>query len=232
VAAEGAGKVMVDFAVQRLNMVETQVRPNGITDARILSAMAALPRELFVPEGKRDLAYMDGDLSVGSMADGTRRFLMEPMAFARLLQLADIAPGDVVLDVGCGTGYSTAAIARLAKSVLGLEEDQGLAETARRNLAELAVPNAEVIHGALSQGLPARAPFDAILVNGRIPAPPTVLLRQLAEGGRLVAVIGESAVAPATTFVRKGGVISSLPAFDASVAPLAGFPVPRRGFVF
>jgi hypothetical protein len=137
---------MTDFAVQRQNMVESQVRPNGITDARVIDAMAAVPRELFVPEERRALAYMDEDVLVAVTPDGGRRWLMEPMTFARLLQLAEIGPGEVVLDVGCATGYSTAVIAALAESVIAVEEDQVLAEEATARLGELGITNAAVVN--------------------------------------------------------------------------------------
>lgn len=223
---------MTDFAVQRQNMVESQVRPNGVTDARVIGAMAHVPRELFVPEERRSLAYMDEDVLVAITPDGAHRWLMEPMAFARLLQLAGIGPGEVVLDIGCATGYSTAVIAALAESVIAVEEDPVLAEVATRRLAELAITNAAVIDAPHAAGLPGEAPFDVIFINGRVPSVPRPLVEQLKEGGRLVAVVGESAVAPALVCTRHGDAFSSRAQYDASVAPLPGFPPPPRKFQF
>ena len=223
---------MTDFAVQRQNMVESQVRPNGITDARVIDAMAAVPRELFVPEERRSLAYMDEDVLVAITPDGGRRWLMEPMTFARLLQLAGIGPGEVVLDVGCATAYSAAVIAALAESVIAVEEDRVLAEEANRLLGDLGITNAAVVNVPHATGLPGEAPFDVIFINGRVPSLPRALMEQLKDGGRLVAVVGETAVAPALVCTRHGETFSSRAQFDSSIAALPGFPPPARGFVF
>jgi protein-L-isoaspartate(D-aspartate) O-methyltransferase len=223
---------MTDFAVQRQNMVESQVRPNGITDARVIDAMAAVPRELFVPEDRRTLAYMDEDVLVAITAEGARRWLMEPMTLARLLQLAEIGPDEVVLDIGCATGYSTAVIAALAESVIAVEEDSVLAEEATARLGELGITNAAVINAPHANGLPGEAPFDVIFINGRVPALPRPLLEQLKDGGRLVAVVGEVAVSPALLCTRHGQAFSSRAHYDASVAALPGFPPPVSKFVF
>ena len=223
---------MTDFAVQRQNMVESQVRPNGITDARVIDAMATVPREQFVPEERRTLAYMDEDVLVAVTPDGGRRWLMEPMTFARLLQLAEIGPHEVVLDIGCTTGYSTAVIAALAESVIAVEEDPVLAEEATGRLGALDITNAAVINAPHASGLPSEAPFDIIFINGRVPALPRPLLEQLKDGGRLVAVVGETPVSPAVLCTRHGEVFSSRAQYDASVAPLSGFPPPVRKFEF
>lgn len=223
---------MTEFAVQRHNMVESQVRPNGITDLRVIDAMAAVPRELFVPEERRALAYMDEDVLVALTPDGARRWLIEPMTFARLLQLAGIRQGEIVLDIGCATAYSTAVIAALAESVIALEEDPVLAEAATRNLSQLGITNAAVVNAPHATGLGNEAPFDVIFINGRVPSLPRPLLEQLKEGGRLVAVVGESAVAPALVCTRHGEAFSSRAQYDASIAPLPGFPPPARGFLF
>ncbi len=223
---------MTEFAVQRHNMVESQVRPNGITDARIIEAIAAVPRELFVPEERRQLAYMDEDVLVSVTPDGSRRWLMEPMTFARLLQLAEIAPGEAVLDIGCATGYSTAVIAALAESAIAVEEDPVLADEATVRLGELGITNAAVINAPHAAGLPGEAPFDVIFINGRVPSLPRSLLEQLKDGGRLVAVVGETGVAPALVCTRHGEAFSSRTQYDSSVAALPGFPPPSAGFVF
>jgi protein-L-isoaspartate(D-aspartate) O-methyltransferase len=175
---------------------------------------------------------MDEDVLAAVTPDGGRRWLMEPMTFARLLQLAEIGPGDVVLDVGCTTGYSTAVIAALAESVVAVEEDQVLAEEATARLGELGITNAAVVNAPHARGLPGEAPFDVIFINGRIPSLPRPLLEQLKDAGRLVAVVGETAVAPALVCTRHGNAFSSRAQYDASVAPLPGFPPPLRKFQF
>ncbi len=222
---------MIDFATQRLNMVESQVRPSGITDHRVIAAMADVPREEFVPSARRDLAYMDDEVEVGG-AGGTRRYLMEPMVFARLLQHAAIRPDDVVLDVGTATGYSAAVLSHLAQSVIAIEEDAQLVAEATETLGRLGIGNAVVMKGEHADGLPAEAPFDVIIIEGRVPQVPDTLLAQLGDNGRLVAVVGDGSVAHAVVYTRHDTSVSARRAFEAAVPPLAGIVRPAPGFVF
>ncbi len=218
---------MSDFAAARFNMVENQIRPNRVTDARVLEAMADVPRERFVPKKLQDAAYIDEDLAI---ADG--RFLMEPAVFARLVQAAAITPDDLVLDVGCGTGYSTAVLARLAASVVAVESDPQLVERASALLAELDADNAAVVEAPLEAGYPKQAPYDAIVLGGAVDEAPRALTDQLAEGGRLVAVVtGGSAVGRGEVMLRRRGGLSRRVLFDAAVPLLPEFRV-ERGFVF
>jgi protein-L-isoaspartate(D-aspartate) O-methyltransferase len=224
---------MSDSGVQRLNMVESQVRTSDVTDRRILSAMGEVPREAFVPAALASMAYMDEAIPAVERTDGREaaRSLLAPRTFAKLVQLAAIGPDSVVLDVGCATGYSTAVIARIARRVVAVEADEALAERARRILAELGVGNAIVLRGPLADGAPAEAPFDAIVLNGAVPAVPRSLLEQLADGGRLVAIVAEGALARAQVYMRSKKTFDSRRAFEAVAAPLPGFEVPA-GFVF
>lgn len=221
---------MTDFHAARVNMVENQVRCNAVTDARLIAAMTTTPRELFVPPARRGIAYMDEDVRL-TEPGGPARYLLQPRAFAKLVQLAEVGEGDVVLDIGCATGYSTAVLARLAARVVGLEEDAGLANAATAALTGLQISNATVATGPLRDGLAREAPFDVIFVNGSVPAVPANLFGQIAEGGRLVAVIGMGAAAHGQVFVKSNGVTSGRVAFDAIVHPLPGFEV-AEGFVF
>jgi protein-L-isoaspartate(D-aspartate) O-methyltransferase len=219
---------MIDFAAQRTKMVESQIRTEDVTDRNVIAAMAAVPREKFVPERMAELAYIDQDLAIAGMGMGGR-FLMKPATLARLLQAAGVAPTDHVLDVGCGLGYAAAVLARLAASVVALEEDTALSAGARKQLGDLA--NVEVVEGRLEEGHKARAPYDLILVEGAVEVVPEALLDQLGEGGRLVAVVGYGRAASATVFTKADGDVGDRPAFDADVPPLPGFRRPR-GFVF
>ena len=216
---------MTDFALARDNMIESQVRPNGVTDHRIIDSMAGIAREDFVPEHRRSVAYVDEDVEI---APG--RFLIEAMAFAKLLQLAEIKPTDRVLHVGAGTGYGSAVIAPLAGSVTALESDASLASKARMNLASC--PGAEVVEGPLDQGWPPAAPYDVIIIEGRVGDVPQHVLHQLADSGRLVAVSGEGDVSKAMIWTAQGGGFASRPAFDATVSPLPGFARKKPAFVF
>jgi protein-L-isoaspartate(D-aspartate) O-methyltransferase len=222
---------MTDFAAARHNMIESQVRPNGVTDRRIIAAMSDLPREHFVPDGRRAIAYLDGDVALAPADAGQGpRALIAAMPFARLLQHAAIRPSDKVLVVGAGTGYGAAVVAALAAHVVALECDPGLAAEARANLAGLA--NVKVVEGRLESGDSADGPFDVIVLEGRVGEVPQALIDQLADGGRLVAVVGEAELAKACVFSRSGPAVASRAVFDAAVAPLPGFRKVAPAFVF
>jgi protein-L-isoaspartate(D-aspartate) O-methyltransferase len=223
--------MMTDFTAARLNMVESQVRPNGITDRRIIAAVERVPREIFVPEGRRSVAYMDEDvpLEPADTSSGPRA-LIEVMAFARMLQHAAIKPTDKVLVVGAGTGYGAAVIAMLGRQTVALECDPGLAAAARANLE--GTPGVAVVEGDLSAGVAGEQPFDVILAEGRVEEVPQSWLDQLADGGRLVAVVGEAEMAKACIYTRSGSAVAVRPVFDASVAALPGLRKKKPAFMF
>lgn len=215
---------MNDYAAARLNMVESQIRPNQVTDSRLLRALLNIPREEFVPAALRSLAYMEDEFPVAPASRGMpARRLLAPMPLARLIQLADVGPADLVLDVGCATGYSSALLARLAESVVGLECDEGLAELASRTLTELEIDNAAVVTGPLPEGYRGEGPFDVILLEGCVPDVPASLLKQLKAGGRLVTIIAESDFGQAALYRNIGGRTSRRFVFDAGGPQLPGF---------
>lgn len=216
---------MTNFTAARHNMVESQVRPNGITDHRIIDAMAQVKREDFVPAERKTIAYLDEDVQ---LKEG--RFLIEPMAFARMIHLALIKPTDKVLVVGAGTGYGAKVIAMLAKSVVALESDPDLLALAKGFLA--GAGNVEVVEGSLAAGHAAGAPYDVIIVEGRIAAVPESLFAQLANEGRIVAAVGNMDVSKMQIATLADGHRSSRSAFDVSIAPLPGFVVEKAAFVF
>ncbi|MGH6887919.1 MAG: protein-L-isoaspartate O-methyltransferase family protein [Rhizomicrobium sp.] len=217
---------MPDYARQRRIMVASQLLAGGATDERLLEAMEAIPREFFVPAEKRSIAYADAPLELV-----TRRWLLPPGTFGRLVQLARVAPDDSVLDVGCTTGYSTAVLARLARQVIGLEEDADLVRIASETLRGMDVGGAEIVQGRLAEGHRAGAPYDAILVEGAMEQDPERLLAQLAEGGRLVGILQREAQGHAMIYRKEGGQTGRRMAFDASAHVLASFREPA-GFVF
>src|SRR6185312_13026628 len=175
---------MPDYAAARRNMVDSQLRTNRITDAGLLAAMGEVPREAFVPPQLAGVAYVDEDISIGQ-----GRYLMEPMVLGRLLQAARIQPSDMVLDIGCATGYSSAIAAKLAATVIALESDSALARAAEGNFAKLRIDNVVVQRDELRVGCPRHAPFDVILIQGSVSEIPAAIAAQLGEGGRLVAVV-------------------------------------------
>jgi protein-L-isoaspartate(D-aspartate) O-methyltransferase len=217
---------MPDFFAQRLNMVESQVRANDVSDPRISTAMRQVPREHFVPTVKRGIAYADAAIEVGR-----GRFLLEPRTFSKLLQLAAIGPNDTMLDIGCATGYSTAVAALLARSVIALEEDADLVRIATERLHTTGSKNVTVVQGALIDGCKSKAPYDVIFINGAVGKVPEALLSQLAEGGRLVVVVKVGELGRAHLYLREHGRIGHRVAFDAAAPTLVGFR-DTVGFVF
>jgi protein-L-isoaspartate(D-aspartate) O-methyltransferase len=222
---------MIDSSQQRINMVDSQVRPSDITDRRIIRAMLEVPREAFVPEATRPVCYMDASVRVQPGADGAPRFLLAPRVLAKLMQAADVGDDASVLDVGCATGYSTAILARLARKVVGLEADPGLAAQARTLMREQGARNATVVEGPLVGGAPVHAPFNIILVNGAVPAAHPALLEQLKDGGRLVAVVARGGFGAAKMWRRSGRTFDERALFDAGAEPMPGFER-EPGFVF
>jgi protein-L-isoaspartate(D-aspartate) O-methyltransferase len=218
---------MSDYAAARFFMVEGQIRPNKVTDHRLVEALMDVPRETFVPDAVRGIAYVDEDVPVGN-----GRYLMEPMIFARMLQEASIVESDVVLDVGCATGYSTAVLARLARTVVGLESDLALAERAKAALAAAGAANALVATGPMPEGHANQAPYDVIIVEGAVSEVPTALCEQLADGGRMVVtVLGDRGLGEVRLFERTGTVVSSRVLFEAQPHLLPGFePKPKFEF--
>jgi protein-L-isoaspartate(D-aspartate) O-methyltransferase len=205
-------------------MVDSQIRPNKVSDPAIIEAMLSVPRERFVPAALRGIAYVDEDIPLGG-----GRYLMEPMVLGRLLQVAAIAQDDVVLDVGCGSGYASAVMARLARKIVALEEDSALARQAAALVAE---PRIAIVEGKLAAGWPSRAPYNVILLNGAVAAIPPAIAVQLADGGRLVAVVqGDSGMGKAVLMTRVADSFGQRIIFDAATPMLPGFAA-QPGFVF
>jgi protein-L-isoaspartate(D-aspartate) O-methyltransferase len=211
-------------ASARFNMIEAQIRTNNVTDVRIHAALDAVMRERFVPAAKQALAYADVPVEI---APG--RYLLDPRSFAKALQLVRVTAEDKVLDVGCGTGYSSAVLGRLARNVIALEQDADLVRVAAGLLEML--PNVQITQGALIEGFKDEAPYDVIFVNGAIEAQPDTLLSQLAEGGRLVAFMQNGPQGRATLYLKEQGRVGHREDFDANVPLLAGFKK-HLGFVF
>jgi protein-L-isoaspartate(D-aspartate) O-methyltransferase len=194
--------------------------------------MLELPRERFVPPGQADLAYTDLDIPLGVDAPGSApRRMMRPRNLAKLIQAADVAATDRVLDVGCGTGYGAAVLARLAADVTALEEDRALTTLAVKALADCGLHNVTVMAGPLAGGVPPRAPYDVIVVEGATEVPPRALFEQLADGGRLVCVEGRGLSGRAMLYLCAGGAVSGRSVFDAAAPLLPGFAA-APAFVF
>lgn len=217
---------MNESSIALSNMVDCQLRPNEVNDERVIDAVKAVPREVFVPKAKRSIAYVDEDLEVGE-----GRFIMEPRVFGRLLAAADIAETDIVLDIGCATGYSAAVLAGLADAVVAVEENEKLAAAAEKNLAALEIMNVAVVTCTMCDGVAKQGPFDVIFIEGAVEEVPQALLKQLKDGGRLVCAKVEAGVGRAHIIRKQGTEFVGQNLFDANVMALPGFEAPQA-FVF
>lgn len=215
---------MSDFQQRRVMMVDTQVRPSDVTKFPIIDAMLTVPRELYVPDDKREAAYMGENLELAS-----GRVMLEARTLAKLLDALNIQPRELVLDLGAGLGYSTAVIARLAEAVIGVEEDEALAADAQRRLAEESVDNAHIVRGALRAGSAKHGPYDVIMIEGAVEVIPAAILEQLKDGGRIGAVFMEGALGVARIGFKQDGKISWRFLFNAAAPVLPGF-AEIRGF--
>ncbi|CUA99875.1 protein-L-isoaspartate O-methyltransferase family protein [Pannonibacter indicus] len=212
---------MGDYAQSRTRMVDNQLRTNDVTDLRILDAMQSVPRELFVAGSKKPVAYIDEDTPVSDT--GAPRYLLKPHVLGKLIQLAEVKADDVVLVVGGASGYSTAVLARIAGTVVQVEEDAGLAARASQTLVSLGIENAAVVEGKLTDGCPSEGPYDVILLDGAVDFIPEQLASQLKEGGRLVAIEGRGGAGLARVYQNSGSVIGARFGFNASAHTLPGF---------
>jgi len=215
-----------DFATARASMIDCQLRPNEVNDERIISVMSTVPREVFLPKAKRSIAYVDEDIEV---RDG--RYLMEPVIFGKLLVAAKISKDDLVLDIGCASGYSSAVIAGLCDAVVALETTDEMVALAEKKLAALDVMNVAVVKGDLAAGVAKQGPFDVIFIEGAVQTVPSILFEQLREGGRLLCVKLEDGVGRGHMIAMKDGKAVETELFDANVHALSDFQN-EASFVF
>ncbi len=211
-------------------MVDTQLRTYDVNSRRVLDAVDDVPRESFLPAGMSALAYVDQSLTIRA-GDGASRALLQPMILARMIQAADVAAGDKVLSVAGGTGYGAAVMAAMGASVTLLESSEAMAAEARRALSAAGSATVAVVAGPLADGHAVAAPYDVILVEGALEVEPNGLLAQLADGGRLVAVMGLGRSGRVTIFQRSGDSMGRRSAFDAAGTALESFRAPA-GFRF
>ena len=223
---------MADFQAARRAMVDGQVRTNDVTDFGVIAAMLEIPREVFVPQARAALAYLDRDVVIAdATATEPARYLMKPMVLARLIQAAAPGPRDRVLVIGTGTGYAAAVMSRLAREVVALEEKEALFQQAKSVLGSLGSHNVTVIHGPLADGAPASAPYDVILIDGGVEAVPDRLCAQLSSHGRLVAIVRSGPLGKGKLFQAVDEKCSGRELFDANAPVLPGFSV-APAFVF
>ncbi|WP_041527428.1 protein-L-isoaspartate O-methyltransferase family protein [Paracoccus aminophilus] len=209
---------MTDFAQRRTMMVDTQVRPNDVTSYPVIEAMLNVPREEFVPDALRDVAYTGENIPLGH-----GRVELEPRTLGRLLESLDIQTSDFVLHLGCGYGYASAVIARIAEGVVAVEQDPDMASAAQARLTDAEIFNVAVTQGDMAAGWPGQAPYDAILIGGAIETLPDAVAEQLREGGRIAAVFVENQLGIARIGHKLDGRINWRYAFNAFAPVLPGF---------
>ena len=209
---------MIDFDRARTLMVDCQVRPSDVTRYPIIDAMLDIPREKFVPRDAREVAYAGAHVDLGE-----GRVLLDARTFGKMIDAVEIGPSDLVLDIGCGLGYSAAVLARMAEAVVAVEEDAQMAGEAATLLSEQSADNAVVSEAPLAAGDPEHGPYDAIIIEGGVEQIPEALTAQLKDGGRIAAIVMDGAAGRAMVGVRAGDRIDWRQIFDASAPLLPGF---------
>ena len=209
---------MTDFAARRNMMVDTQVRPSDVTKFPVIDAMLSVPREAFVPRTQREAAYVGENVSLGG-----RRVVLEPRTLAKMLDFLDIRGDELALDIGCGLGYSSALIARMAEAVVAVEEIDDLAEEAETTLSEQGADSVAVHRGPLAEGAPQHGPYDVIMIEGAVEHLPDAICDQLKEGGRIAVLFAEGALGTVRIGYKIDGIITWRFAFNAGAPVLPGF---------
>jgi len=222
----GREKAVNEHDQARKQMVDCQIRPADVTDRRLIAAFMAVPRHLFTPRARLALAYADAEV-----ATGDNRTMMRPRDLAKLIHAAAIEPDELVLDIACGRGYSTAILSHMAETVVGVDDDEDGLARASDLLSKVDADNAVMIAGDPKLGVPKQGPFDVIFVNGSINEVPAAWFDQLAPEGRLVAIIRNGPVGKATVFTRSAAGIGERVVFDATAQLLPGFAL-EAGFAF
>ncbi|NDR59139.1 protein-L-isoaspartate O-methyltransferase family protein [Aliiruegeria sabulilitoris] len=209
---------MSSFETQRTTMVDSQIRPSDVTKYPILDALLAVPRELYVPAGQRDAAYVGNNLPLSK-----GRVLLEPRTFAKTLEALNVQPNEMVLDIASGYGYSTAVLAHLAEAVIALEEDETMAREAEATLSAESVDNAAVVTGLLAEGAPQHSPYDVIILQGGVVELPAAIEDQLKEGGRIGCLFMQGALGTVRIGYKIDGRINWRFSFNAAAPVLPGF---------
>ncbi|KAA0909929.1 protein-L-isoaspartate O-methyltransferase [Aquicoccus porphyridii] len=210
---------MTDFAMRRTMMVDTQIRPSDVTKYPIIEALLSVPREMFVPTDKREVAYMGEHIDLGG-----NRVILDPRTLAKMLDALDIQNDELVLDIGVGLGYSAAVIARMAEAVVAVEEEESLAETGQTNLVEAGADNVVMHVGPLTEGAAQHGPYDVIILEGAVAHLPEALTDQLKDGGRMAVLFGgESEQGQVRIGYKIDGRMNWRFAFDAGAPVLPGF---------
>ena len=209
---------MIDFATRRTVMVDTQIRPSDVTKFPVIDAMLSVAREAYLPDEKRDAAYVEENIAI---ADG--RVVLEPRTFAKMLDALDIQSDELILEIGCGYGYSTAVLAHMAGAVVAVEDTAEMVAEAQHIMSDNNADNAAVVEAALSEGAAKHGPYDVIVIEGGVEEIPEALLGQLAEGGRIAAIFMNGSLGTVQIGYNIDGQVNWRFAFNAAAPVLPGF---------
>ena len=209
---------VTDFKTRRKIMVDTQIRPSDVTKFPIIDAFLSIPREKFVPDGKKEAAYIGENFQIGQS-----RVILDPRTLAKLLEALDVQKDELVLDIGTGLGYSSAIISLIAELVIAVEDDSNLTGEAEEILSEIGADNVVVQLGKLENGAPEHGPYDIIILQGGVEEIPGSILKQLKNGGRIGAIFIEEGLGTAKIGFKLNDKISWRYSFNASAPVLPGF---------
>lgn len=209
---------MTDFASLRRMMVDTQVRPSDVTKFPIIDALLNVPREAFVPANRRETAYVGENIDLGA-----GRVVLEPRTLAKMLDALSLQSDEIVLDIGCGLGYSSAVMARMVEAVVAVEEDAQMAADAQSALTEFGADNAVVIEAPLAEGAAKHGPYDVIILQGSVEFLPDAIVSQLKEGGRIAALFSEGSLGVCRIGYKIDGEVNWRFAFNAGAPVLPGY---------
>lgn len=209
---------MTDYTHRRTMMVDTQVRPSDVTKFPIIDAMLSVPREAFVPQSMREVAYVGECIELGN-----NRVVLEPRTLAKMLDALDIQPDELVLDIGSALGYSAAVIACMAEAVIALEDDASMTSDAQENLLENGADNVVCETGTLAQGAAAHGPYDVVLLQGAVEELPDAIVDQVKEGGRIACIFADGALGTVKVGYKLEGKMNWRFAFNANAPVLPGF---------
>ena len=209
---------MTDFAKRRTTMVDNQIRPSDVTKFPIIDAMLMIAREDFVPDSKREAAYVGENIELGA-----GRVILEPRSLAKMLDAVNVQPGEMVLDLGCAYGYSAAVLSRLAEAVVAVESDPIMSKEASSALSVAGADNVALVEGPLAEGAPQHGPYDVIVIQGAVEQVPQAVLDQLSEGGRIACLFQDGALGACRIGYRIDGSMSWRFAFNAAAPVLPGF---------
>ncbi|MGY9051906.1 MAG: protein-L-isoaspartate O-methyltransferase family protein [Alphaproteobacteria bacterium] len=215
---------MNDWNLSRINMVENQIKPYGIKNLELLRALESIPRELFFENSDVDRSYSDQHIILKSLDEGSEdRFVISPVIFSKMIEIVDIQKNEVVLDIGCANGYSSAIISHLADTVVAIDQGENLTNLAEENLYKAGINNVVVVNTDIKTGYAKEAPYDVIVIEGSVDSIPNDIYLQLNTNGRIIAINADDTIGKVTLYIKDNEIFSSKFFLEATVPYLTAF---------